>query len=417
MRSRKLDDPSIRLSSQWSRVWICLVWMLFLSSFVHAQDKTLDLKTSTQFLWGDDLLGEGQSIIAQYLRLNYKPRGQAFYITGYGRVWKDFTNSDIRDDSTMGKLYYLYLDYSPFENTSLKLGRQFVNFTAGSAILDGIRLEVSSFDWIGITFAEGADVRFSLDSTDSNVHNHFIGVNLRLQNVRATQLGMSYVRRYDDWDTSREEFGLNFRRSWNYLSPYGEIRYDRISEDVDETLLGLDLFPVTNLMLKGEFYHSFPTFDTTSIYSVFATERYDEYLIQADYSLSAPLALLASYTRQVYGDNDHANVYTVGASVYPVEHLALKISVDRRTGYAGRNWGFEANGDYKLRDQVTLSAGAQYDMYKRPEEFSENYATRYWLGGQWRIRKEASMTLRLEDNVNENFKHRPLGRVTLDWAL
>jgi hypothetical protein len=391
--------------------------VFFLASAVNAQDTALNLKTSTQFLWGDDLLSESQSIIAQYLSLNYKLPGETFYVTGYGRLWKDFTNSDIRDDSTMGKLYYLYMNYSPFENTSLRLGRQFVNFSAGSAILDGVRLEVSSFDWVGITFAEGADVRFSLDGTNSSWHNHFIGVNIRLQNVRATQLGVSYVRRFDEWDTSREEYGLNFRRSWKYLSPYGEVRYDWISEIVGETLLGLDLFPVTNLMLKGEYYHSFPTFDSTSIYSVFATDQYDEYLIQADYRLTVPIGLLASYTRQIYGDNDHANVYSVGVSVFAVEHLNLKISVDRRTGYGGRNWGFEASGDYRLRDQFILSGGAQYDTYKRPDEFSENYATRYWMGGQWRIRKEASMTLRLEDNVNENFKHRPLGRITLDWAL
>jgi hypothetical protein len=309
------------------------------------------------------------------------------------------------------------MNYSPFDNTSLKLGRQFVNFTAGSAVMDGIRLDVSGLGLFGITLADGADARFSLDGTDSKLRNHFSGLNLRLENVRATQLGISYVRRYDDWDIAREEFGLNFRRSWSYASPYGEVRYDRLSADFSEALAGLDVYPLNNLMLKAEFYHSYPTFDSTSIYSVFAVDSYREYLVQADYSLSAPLGLTASYTRQLYGDAEHANVYTAGVNVYPLEHLTLKVSVDRRTGYAGHDWGFETDGDYKVGDRLSLSAGAQYDSYKRPDDFSGNYATRYWVGGRWRFLPAASLATRLEDNINENFNHRPLGRITLDWTF
>ncbi|MBI3596456.1 MAG: hypothetical protein HY203_04805 [Nitrospirae bacterium] len=422
MRPVKFGASSVERFSYRRWIWIGLAGILFLSSFARAQDKPpqdkiLDVKSSTQFLWGDDLMGEGQGIIAQYLRFNYKPQSATFSITGYGRAWRDYTESEIRETGPLGRLYYLYMNYSPFDNTSLRLGRQFVNFTAGSAVLDGIRLDASGLGPIGVTFAEGADVLFSLDGTDSKLGNHFIGLNIRLENVRATQLGISYVRRYDDWNIAREEFGLNFRRSWNYFSPYGEVRYDRASADVSEALVGLDLYPVNDLMLKGEFYHSYPTFDSTSIYSVFAVDSYREYLVQADYSLSAPLGLTASYTRQLYGDTEHANIYTAGVNVYPLEHLTLKVSVDRRTGYAGHDWGFEIDGDYKVGERLSLSAGAQYDTYKRPDDFSENYATRYWVGGRWSLRTDVSFSARLEDNINENFVHRPLGRITLDWAF
>jgi hypothetical protein len=210
---------------------------------------------------------------------------------------------------------------------------------------------------------------------------------------------------------------LNFRRSGSYASPYGEVRYDRLSADFSEALAGLDAYPVNNLMLKGEFYHSYPTFDSTSIFSVFAVDPYREYLIQADYSLEAPLALSASYTRQLYGAGDHANVYTAGVDLYPTDHLTLNLSVDRRTGFGGHDWGFEADVDYEVRDQFTLSAGGQYNVYKRPDDFGENYATRYWAGGRWQPGGSVSIAVRAEDNINENFTHRPLGRVTLDWAF
>lgn len=421
MRPERFGELWIGPHSRRRRAAIGIVLLLLFSSVVRAQDPArenpLDVKSSTQFLWGDDPMGAGQGILAEYLRFNYRPRGEKFYITGYGRAWRDYTESEIRDTGPSGRVYYMYMSYSPSENSTIKLGRQFVNFTAGSAILDGIGLDVGGLGPIGLSFADGADVRYSLDGTDSRLGNHFVGLNLRLENVRATQLGISYVQRYDDWDTARQEFGLNFRRSWSYLSPYGEMRYDRLSADVSEALVGVDLFPVSRLMVKSEFYHSYPTFDSTSIFSVFAVDPYREYLLQADYSLDAPLDLTASYTRQIYGAGDDANVYTAGVSVYPLDHLTLKVSVNRRTGFGGHDWGFETDGDYRVGDRLNLSAGAQYDTYKRPDDFGENYATRYWVGGRWHLRTDASISARLEDNINENFDDRPLGRITLDWAL
>ena len=417
MQPGRLGDPQVGPHSRRLQVSICLVLALSLSSLTDTQAETVDLKSSTQFLWGDDWLGEGQSIIAQYMRFGYEPDGKNFSMTGYGRVWEDFTDSQIQDDDLSGRLYYLYMNYSPFENTALRLGRQFVNLTAGSSLMDGLSLDVSSLGPVGITVAGGTDVRLSLDGTHSELGDYFVGFNVHLENVRATQLGIGYVRRYDEYDRAREEFGLNFRRSWAYISPYGEIRYDWLSEAVDEAVLGLDVFPLTNLMIKGEYYHSYPTFDSTSIFSVFAVDPYREYLLQAEYSLEAPVTLFASYTKQTYEDDDDADLYSAGASVYPTGNLTLKVSIDRRTGFGGKDWGFESSGDYRIKDKFILSAGAEYDNYERPDEFSENYATRYWLGGRWHFRKDASVTARFEDNINENFDRRPLGRIILDWQL
>lgn len=97
--------------------------------------------------------------------------------------------------------------------------------------------------------------------------------------------------------------------------------------------------------------------------------------------------------------------------------MTLKVSVDRRIGFGGKDWGFDSSGDYRIKDKFILSAGAEYDNYERPDEFSENDATRYWLGGRWHFRKDASVTARFEDNINENFDRRPLGRIILDWQL
>jgi hypothetical protein len=400
--------------------WVLLVAVvLFLSMGRPAAAITdaVKLDSSTQFLSGDDQLGEGQAVLAQYLRLNIKPENRDILITGYGRVWKDFSSGGVRDDDLLGRLYYLYVDYRASDTLSLRLGRQFVNFSAGSSILDGASVELEGIGPIGVTLAGGSDVRYLLDSEESDFDDSVFGVDIHLSGFRSTQLGLSYVIRFDEWDRAREEFGLSFRRYFKYLSPYAEVRYDRLSEAVDEATLGLDVFPTTDLMLKGEFYHSYPTFDSTSIYSVFAVDKYREYLIRAEYSISAPVTVFASYARQTYEDDDDANRYEVGARFRPMQRMTINASVDYREGFGGKDWGFEAYGDYRIGEKFLVSAGAQHDTYKRPEDTGDQYAQRYWVGGQWHISKDASLLARVEDNVNENFNHRPLGRVALNWNL
>lgn len=400
--------------------WALLITAVFSSFFIlpaAGSAEPLKITGSTQFLWGDDWLGDSQAILAQYLRISYKPEGERYSVTGYGRLWKDFGETTIRDTDVTGRLYYLYMDYRPSDSTLLRMGRQFVNLSAGSAIVDGLSFNAHNIGPVGITLVGGRDVRFSLDSELTKGGNTFWGIDLHLENVRSTQLGISYVRKYDDWDRAREEVGMNFRYFYKFLSPYAEVRYDILSKAIDEATVGLDVFPASNLMVKAEFYHSYPTFDSTSIFSVFAVDRYREYLIRAEYSLEAPVTVFASYAKQTYQENTNADNYIVGAKVFPLKNMVINASVDYRTGFGGNLWGFEIYGDYRINKKFAVAAGVQYDAYRRPDNDNNGNAQRYWIGGQWIVNKNISVNARIEDNVNENFDHRPLGRIALNWTI
>jgi hypothetical protein len=396
---------------------VCVVLLTFLlaSTAVHADP--LRFTSSTQFLWGDDLLGGDQAIVAQYVRFSFTPEGKPYSITGYGRLWKDLGSPDVRNSDFDGRLYYLYLDYALTPEISTRIGRQFTNFTAGTSLMDGVRLDVSNIGPLGITVAGGRDIIYTLDSESNRDGNYFVGIDVHLQGVRNTQLGVSYARKYNENDLAREELGMNFRYFYKIASPYLELKYDVISEVFDEATVGVEVFPTNNLTVKGEFYHSYPTFDTTSIYSVFAVDKYREYIVSAEYRLSSPVTLVASYVRQTYEEDSNADVFRVGARLSPVEKLAVGASVDYRHGYGGNIWGFELTGDYRLNERIAVAAGVQYDSYKRPELDGTNDAQRYWLGGRWIATKHISVTARIEEDVNENFDHRTLGRVALTWNL
>ncbi len=375
-------------------VSVVLLTFLLASAAVHAEP--LKFSSSTQFLWGDDLLGANSAIFAQYLRLGYMPEGKPFSITAYGRVSKDVGSPDVRSDDFQGRLYYLYVDYAFSPQITTRVGRQFTNFTAGTSLMDGVRLDVNNIGPVGITVAGGRDVVYTLDSEFSRDGNYFVGVDVHLQGVKNTQLGISYARKYDESDLAREELGMNFRYFFKMASPYAELKYDVISEVFDEATVGVDVFPIHNLKVKAEFYQSYPTFDTTSIYSVFAVDKFREYLILAEYNLSIPLTLYASYKRQTYEEDTNADVYTIGARANPLNNLNLNASFDYRKGYSGyafntttgvttidgKLYGFELNADYKLRKNIIVFAGVQVDTYDRPSLNGNNDAQRYWAGGR-----------------------------------
>lgn len=407
-------------------LFLAALFLSFLSLPARAQDD-LRLSSSTQFILGDDLLGESQSILAQYIRLGYKPQAN-LSVTGYGRLWMNFTGEGIRDDDLSGRLYYFYLDYSPADVVGLRLGRQYVNFTAGSAIMDGLTVKLRDLGPVGLTLSGGMDVKFGLDEDHSRLGNYFFGADLHLMSLKPVQAGVSYVRKYDEWDNSREEFGANIRGFFGPVSPYAEVRYDNLSEAIDEATVGVDIYPAPELFLELEFYHAYPTFDSTSIYSVFAVDKYQEYLLAAEYRLTEPLTVFASYAKQYYedGDDDDADRFRVGARYETTEKLTLNGFMDLRQGFGGDIWGFEITGDYRTGKRLLISAGAQYDIYERPEEFTPSelipeedpgtqYATRLWLGAEYLLSKNVSVAARVEENINESFDHRPQAYVVLTF--
>ncbi len=376
------------------------------------------METSTQYLWGDDDLGNSQSIFAEYLRLNLKPAGQNYSVTGYGRAWKDLAgDNNIRDDDALGRLYYLYFDYNPTEKLSFRLGRQWANFTSGSSVMDGITANVSEIGPVGMTFSAGRTVVYSLDSEFSRFGNYFMGFDIHAINLRATQLGVSYTRFYDEWDLAREEVGLNFKHYFSVASPYAEIKYDIISKTFDEATIGMDVYPVNNLAIKAEFYHSYPTFDSTSIYSVFAVDKYSQYLLRAEYSFEKPVSVFVSYAREDFDEGSNADLYTVGTRFRPYEKLAITTSLSSREGYGGHLLGFEVEGDYQVGKQLTASAGLATEGYRRPDQFDYNSASNFWAGANWTIKKNMSVSARLEDQMDENFSYHPMGRLVLNWEM
>lgn len=386
--------------------------LLCYTSFSNATEVTL--KSSTQYLWYEDILTQDtEKDIAEYLKLNVSKidKEGKLNIYGYGRVSKQLSSGE----DVEGKLYYLYLDYKGLFNDrlDLRLGRQFVYLSAVSGVIDGANVELKKLGPVGITVFGGRNVQFDSKKEVTGSGDYLFGSAIYLDLPKNSRVELSYGVKYDDNDIARETIGFDFSTTpVKGVSLYGNTKYDVISEATSELLFGVKLQPLDRLTLKGEYYESYPTFDATSVYSVFAVDKYKEKLIEAEYRLSDNYLITAGYGREDFDEGKNANLYEAGLSAKPIKNLALNVKYEKRTGYAGSLSGLRLNGEYKIA-KASIAAGLDYDDFRR-EESRASTAKKYWLGVNYDVRKNISVAARVEDNENYNYNHSYQGMVALN---
>jgi hypothetical protein len=377
-------------------------------------------RSSTQFLWFNNIFNtRTQDEIAQYLQIgitNIDKEGK-LSICGYGRGSQDLTNGN----GLNGRLYYLYLDYRDLlGKVDIRAGRQFVNIAAGNAIIDGTRIDLKNIGPVALTVLGGRNVIFGLNGEISHSGDAVFGVAGNLVGFKYTDLELGYFAKWthDSDGPARETLGASFKQYlFNNLKLYADLRYDLYGEVFSEVLAGVKYFPFPNLVLTGEWYQSYPTFDADSIYAVFAVNRYQEGVFRADYRISDMFSVNAGYSRQDYGDDGMADVYQLGCRIRPIEPVEINLSYDKRQGFNGSLDGGIIDVTYYATKSLQLAAGLQFDVYTREDIATTGHeiARKYWGGAKYKLTKKMSASLRIEDDVNRSFSNDWQGRVVYNY--
>ena len=294
-----------------------LLLSLFLLTASTAWGAEIHGRSSSQLLWFNDFYNGRQIELAEYLRLSVTkldPCGN-LGIYGYGRGTQDFTNGE----GLNGRLYFLYGEYRDlYDKLDIRVGREFVNLSAGTTIIDGAQVDVKNVGPVGLTLLGGRDVIFGYNGELGHEGNYAVGASAYLAGFRKTDLDVSWFRKWDQGDVSRDIVGASFKQYLlDSVKIYGYGRYDLTGEVFNEVLAGVKYFPSTSLILTGEWYQSYPTFDTTDVFSVFAVNRYQEGVLRADYTINQMIAVYGGYQRQEYGDDGSADVFNAGVVLKP----------------------------------------------------------------------------------------------------
>jgi hypothetical protein len=375
---------------------------------------TLSGRSSSQASWFKDEAGAGHFDLAEYLRVstrNYDD-GDTIRVDGYGRA-----NGDVRHgDGIEGRLYYLYFDKKGLPgDTSVRVGRQFYFVSAGSALIDGARIDTRPVGPLAITLAGGRNVLFSTNGEFTHGGDIAAGAQVALTNIPDGSLNLSYLVTYDQSDLATEKVGLSAdKRFGKYGELYTQLRFDVLSEVWNEIEAGARTSIIPHLNLTAEYFRTVPTFEATSIYSVFAVERFQEVGLKAEYEFSKSFSVDGEVRNESYGAGDTANVGEAGIRFRPTDASSVYAAGIWRNGTGGKLAGFELSGDAVIAKKYTLAAGVQHDVYKRDLMTGNGTASRVWLGGDVKLRKDISVAARVEDNFNENWNNDVRARLALN---
>jgi len=389
----------------------------------------VEVTSSTQFLWYEDLLSthQDQQDVAEYLRLNVLSldAGGKVNVYGYGRLVGQLTTDwesrpKLLGDDTTGRLYYLYVDYRDLVpgHLDLRAGRSFVQAAAIPGVVDGLQLRVRDLGTpgLGLTAFGGRRVIFDNKVEVGGMGDLLMGGSVYLDTVKATHLEASYAQKWTDERFAQEMVALDASTTPHALvNLVGRLQYDLVSSKVSELLLGANVFPLKDLVVRGEFCDSRPTFDKSSFYRYFDVDDYKTLGASAEYRLLERYQLRARFAAEDFDQSKSASVLGAGINARPIDALTLDLAYDQRRGFGSRLSGLRFHGAYKFW-RATVLAGIDYDDFRRADARSDT-AKKYWAGAEAELTRIFGLSLRLEQDVTFAFSRAYQGFAALNVHL
>lgn len=359
-------------------------------------------RSSTALEWYDTANEETATPAYQYLQLNAKDLLDSGYnFKFYGRLADDLSNEDDVDS----RLYYAYLEKKDFlKNLDFRLGRQFISTTAGASMMDGLTLKYSLMDDYSIRVFAGGDVKYY---DGYNIKDVVDGIEFTGQFLNdSIDMGISYLQKWDEGLIAQELVGFNVDYDLNdNLWLYNELQLDIISERVSYALLGGKYRFKKAFTLRTEYLYSLPVFSTTSIYSVFAVEEYQELMAELTYKFSRDIQFFGRLTHEMYEEFSDADVFEIGVEKLRTDALYGYLTGTFRDDDDGQGlYGFKAYANYQFCSKFRGGLGANIDVLERDiayfntddDEQNETTSTRIWVDGKYDLSKTMNLTAKYE---------------------
>ncbi len=397
-----------------SGVWVFVaVLLLTLGQIAQVQAATVFGRASTEIEWYDNADEETLVPMYQYLLLNVNELGsQEWSFRGYGRIAEDLFGEEEVDS----RLYYAYLEKKAlWDKLNVRLGRQFVSTTAGASIMDGVTLNYHAPGSLEMTLFGGGDVAYY---EGYNAEDLIGGVEISGTCFDDVNLGLSYLQKWDDGALANELFGFDADYDWREtLHLYSETQFDYLSNTVSYALAGARYHKAQDWSVRAEYLYSLPVFSSTSIYSVFAVDEYQELFFETEKRLAYGLRGFINYTRELYETGADADVVEAGIE---------KVRNKRFSGYFSTTWrndpdgqdltGFKIYSAAQVTPKLQLGVGVNVDVLERylDDDEDETTSSRAWVDSTYRFNRKFDLQAKLERVESDLWDEYLRGRVRLN---
>lgn len=386
---------------------------------VPAEAAAVSGRASTVLEWYDDAEEDTALPVYQYLQLNVRDLAPGYHFKLYGRLGDDLNDEDGDAES---RLYYAYIEKKNLvEGLDFRLGRQFISTTAGASLMDGLALDYSFLDNYKFKLFGGGDVTYysGYNAKDviagAELEGRFFDDNL--------DVAVSYLQKWDGGLLAQELAGIDVSFDLNgRLWVYNESQWDILSERLSYELVGAKYRFDEPFTVRAEYLYSLPVFSSTSIYSVFAVEEYEEIMAEATWMMQPGLQSFLRVTRELYDEFDDAFVTELGIEKLRTGKFSGYLVGTVRNDDDGQNMhGFKAYGAYQFQQKVRAGLGINVDVLEREIDYfdsdtdaDETTSNRYWADVTWNITNKVSLEGKVERVESDLWDYYNRGRVRLN---
>ena len=373
-------------------------------------------RSSTVFEWYGTANDKMVTPFYQYLMLNAKNLdGDGLNFRGYGRLAESFS-SEVDSES---RLYYAYLEKNNLtSNLDAKIGRQFVTTTAGASVMDGLYLRLRDVGGLKLSVFGGGDVAYY---QGYNAKDYLAGVELRGKVGKDLNLGVSYLQKWQHGDLGYELIGLDgdyeFRE---LLNLYSELQYSYLSKSVTYFSGGANYHRSSDWSLRAEYLYSLPVFSSTSIYSVFAVDHYEELMGELRYRLDQGLYGFFRYQREMYEETADATVVEAGLEKIRTGNFSGYASGVLRNDKNGQDLkGIKVHGAYMFTKALQCGLGADINVFQRrlDESNDETSSSDYWADASYDFTRKIGLQVKAERVSSQLWNDYFRGRVRLNVSF
>jgi len=384
-----------------------------------AQAATFIGRSGTEIDFLDDA-DETAVPIYEYLLINVLDiDNSGMNFKGYGRLATDIQGEADVDS----RLYYAFLEKKGIFDSRLdfRLGRQFVATTAGASIMDGLDLVLNNVGPLSFRLFGGGDATYYEDYDQDDLVWGAEVNGIFWQN--SLTLGLSFLQKWESSDLSQELIGFNFDyNKKNLFNLYSELQVNYLNDLVSYFLVGGKYYKNPKWNLRAEYLYSLPVFTSTSIYSVFAVDEYEEALAEFTYNIAPGLRVFGVYTREMYVEFSDANVFEAGIEKIRTGRFSGYLTGVIRNDDEGQDLkGFKARVAWMFSKKFQAGVGANVDVLDRridlEDDDDETTSSLYWIYGTYFFTDRGNLQLKLERASSDLWDEYYHGRLRLNVSF
>jgi hypothetical protein len=272
----------------------------------------------------------------------------------YMTDWKDKTTVD-----PQANLYDGYVQVTGIpKGSTITVGRQFAYASAGSVLLDGMRLRYYSKPRLSFDLFGGSQVSSSRPNKIQSLSDFgVLGGGISYSTPKTIRLGLAWQRRQADGQTSYHRLSLYGENTTRQTSLYGRAAFNVADKRLAEILLRGTYSP-QHWYLSGEFNSREPSVSSSSIFSIIDFRSYRQFRLEIRRTVWKSVNLTTQMFRTFFqGDDAWRTGIGFNSSNYSLFWM-------HQSGYGGDNDAISGYFNFRVNPVWALYAAANISRYR-----------------------------------------------------